>query len=170
MIRARQAAKDWGGILTGIAALAGVAVTYVVASNQNDGTDQIAALQEAKLEKVYMLLTNAIEGISVQQMENARLIGDLREAVGELRGAFGHLNNRRVRRALEDAPALRAVETAPDVVGMGGVGFGMRGTRRAAAPSAPKINASIQLPLGIEVEPETVQKKLVEIKEMKAAK
>lgn len=167
MTRAKQAAKDWGGILTGLAALAGVAVTYIATVNQNDGSEQVAAFQEAKLEKVYMLLTGAVTGMSVQQVENTRLIGDLREAVGELRGAIGHLNNRRVKRALEDAHALKAVEAEPDEVGMGGSGFG---ARRRPASRAARANMAIQLPMGIEVEPEMVQRKLVEIQEMKAAK
>jgi len=108
MAGARQKVKDWGGLLAGIAALAGVGLTYIQALTAEDATTRQVAKQEAQLEQAYQLLVTAVNRLSDQASQRDQLIGDMREAIGEIRGALALLN-RRAERTLKDAEALDRV-------------------------------------------------------------
>jgi len=110
---ARDKMKDWGGLLAGIAALAGVGLTYVqTLSNRDQATTQ-SAKQEIQLEKAYMLLSQAVNRLASEAQERDQVIGDMREAIGEIRGAIAHVN-RSAERTLEGSGALNRLNPKKD--------------------------------------------------------
>jgi len=141
--------------------------TAKVATNDN-------AVTEAKVDKAYTTLAEAVKRLAEDNAEQRQVIGDLREAVGELRGALEATRNIRASRAIEDSPALKALtdleaepepepepEPAP-AMDVGAAG-GSRGKRKAKRPKrspaslfSGQTDVQMVLPESIQVEQKTV--------------
>jgi len=85
---AKQAAKDWGGIFTGLAALVGVLLTHYSATQEGDAAKYKAATAAAKADKAYELLVERVNRLDTESAATSEAIADIREALGELRGAL----------------------------------------------------------------------------------
>lgn len=104
--------RDWGGLLAGVAALAGVALTYMQALTSEDVATRQAARQEARLEKAYEMLVESVNRLSLQGYERDVALGRLRETVGEIRGSLSRTHQRELRKAARKVKIGKKVEQA----------------------------------------------------------
>jgi len=105
---------------------------------------QDTAAADAKVDKTYTVLAEAIKRMAEDSAEQRKIIGDLRETVGELKGAL-KATRHRAGRPTSAAPALS------DLLGAGG-----GGEAEPEAADAPEEQTMVQLPETIQVEQRTV--------------
>lgn len=82
----KRRVRDWGGILAGIAALLTAGFSYYQVYSNKTTTNKQAAKQEVQLEQAYKLLATAVNNLSNQAHDRDKIIGDMREAIGEIKG------------------------------------------------------------------------------------
>ena len=173
--RNMKRAWDTTKVIGALATAAVAAFGWLEAREASKTATNDTAAAELKVDKAYSTLAEAVRQLAEDNRDQRRVIGDLREAVAELRGALEATRNTRANRVLRDSEALKALtapepepepepEPAPPAPRVGSAGGGVA-RAPASVPSEKKAKRAfkgeaemlLDLPEQIQVEQQAVE-------------